>query len=156
MNKKNNVIILWATNLALLFSISSCIPIVDSKVAVGFRNCTNDTLFIGASHYDNIDNVDNQLLPNYNIICNSNFKITNLSLWKRISTQGDFFVYPDSTCLIDDNYLFGNKDTCYFFLIKWRNAKRYSWDEIRTKKLFYRWIVTRDPEGKFDRNIRYK
>ena len=50
-------------------------------------------------------------------------------------------------------YLFNNTDTCYFFLIKWKDAKQYSWDEIRIKKLYHRRIVVRDFNGKFDKTI---
>jgi len=40
-------------------------------------------------------------------------------------------------------------------LIKWSDAKRYSWNEIREQKLYRRWIVARDKDGNYDRNIRY-
>lgn len=43
-----------------------------------------------------------------------------------------------------------------FFLIKWGNAKRYSWDEICNRKMFNKWIVKRNEEGGFDRNITYE
>ncbi|MBO7100328.1 MAG: hypothetical protein J6W21_10735 [Bacteroidaceae bacterium] len=45
-------------------------------------------------------------------------------------------------------------DTCYFFLIKWSDAKKYSWDEIRDKKMYRTWIVTKDKDGNYDTNIR--
>lgn len=51
--------------------------------------------------------------------------------------------------------LFEKTDTNYFFLIRYSDAKKYSLDEIRDKKLFGKYIVTRDADGKFDRNIRY-
>ena len=128
---------------------------IDSRVDAIFKNCTNDTLFIGASHYDNVDSVEFLVNPNYNIHANSDLDTTNISLWKGTFVRGNSFIYPDSTCAINSNYLFQEKDTCYFFLIKWGDAKRYSWDEIRTRKIFRRWIVIRDTAGKFDRNIRY-
>jgi len=33
--------------------------------------------------------------------------------------------------------------------------QKYSWDEIREQKLYRRWIVTKDKDGNYDRNIRY-
>jgi len=135
--------------------LSSCIPIIDSRVDAIFKNSTNDTLFIGASHYDNLDSVGFLVNPNYKIPANSNLNTTDIPLWQGTFVSGDSFVYPDSACAINADYLFEQKDTCYFFLVKLKDAKRYSWDEIRTKKLFRKWIVTRDKEGKFDKNIRY-
>jgi hypothetical protein len=131
---------------------SSCIPICDSRTVAIFKNCTNDTLYIGASHFDMIDSVDCQLQPAYLVIDSDTFS-SKVTLWNGVDIRGSI-VYPDSSFIIDGNYLFNNTDTCYFFLIKWENAKGFSWDEIRTKKLFRRWIVTRDKEGRFDRHIR--
>lgn len=142
---------------SVVFCVISCIPVWDTRVAVVFRNCTNDTLFIGVSHYDNIDSVDFMLFPHYNILANSNVDTTNVSLWQRefFENKKDFFVYPDSLCSISVPSLSCIPDTCYFFLIKYDDAKRYSWDEIRAKKLFRKWIVTKNAEGKFYNEIKY-
>jgi len=48
---------LLTVSLVVLFVLSSCIPPICSNVISRFKNCTNDTLFIGASHSDNIDSV---------------------------------------------------------------------------------------------------
>ena len=77
---------------------------------------------------------------------------SKVTLWNGIDVQGDI-VYPDSLFTIDGNYLFNNTDTCYFFLIKWKDAKNHLWDEIRMKKLYRRKIVVRDCNGKFDQTI---
>lgn len=66
-------------------------------------------------------------------------------------------MFPDSLCSTDEECLFDIAyDSCYFFLIRWRDVKNSSWDEIRTKKLYHKWLITRDSDGQFDRNIRYK
>ena len=57
--------------------LSSCIPIIDSRVDAIFKNSTNDTLFIGASHYDNLDSVEFLVNPNYTIPANSNLDTTD-------------------------------------------------------------------------------
>lgn len=161
----NNIILLGIIPI-ILCAISSCIPVFDSFTAIPFKNCTNDTLFIGASSYDHIDSVDCPLFPHYNIIANSILDTTDISLWEdKIKSQDgcsvyikfrkDEFVYPDSICVISANYLFKDTDTCYFFLVKWNDAKNYSWDEIRAKKLYKRWITTKNKDGDCDRNIRY-
>ena len=65
-------------------------------------------------------------------------------------------IYPDSIFSVNELYLFNNTDTEYFFLIKYNDAKNYSWDEIREKKLYNKWITIKDKDGKFDRNIKYQ
>ena len=153
IDKKNRNLL--GVTLIIFCVLSSCIPIIDSRVDAIFKNSTNDTLFIGASHYDNLDSVEFLVNPNYNVLANCDLDTTDISLWQGTFVRGDSFIYPDSTCAINANYLFQDKDTCYLFLIKLGNAKRYSWDEIRTQKIFRRWIVIRDTAGKFDKNIRY-
>lgn len=135
----------------VICSLSSCIPITHSRVLAVFKNCTNDTLFIGASHYDMIDSVDYQLQPTY-LPIDSGLYPSKVMLWNGIDVQRDI-VYPDSLFTIDGNYLFNNTDTCYFFLIKWKDAKNHSWDEIRMKKLYRRRIVVRNYDGKFNQTI---
>ena len=133
-----------------------------------FKNHTSDTLYIGASHYDDIDSIDKQLEPCWWIPTNSILDTTDVSLWERktehsddyycvFEANRDWYIYPDSICSVDYYYLFdnGENDTCYFFLIKWSDAKRYSWDEIRANKLYRKWVVTRDKNGEHDMNIRY-
>ena len=48
-----------------------------------------------------------------------------------------------------------NIENCYFFLVKWGDAKKYTWDEIRKNKLYRKWVITRDKNGEYDTNIRY-
>ena len=148
--------------LSMLCLLLSCIPVFDRGKTAVLKNCTEDTLFIGASHYDNIDSVDCQLFPFYNMLANSGLDTTGVSIWKNIeepyerSFGKDGFIYPDSTCATDYYLLFTeDNDTCYFFLVKWHDAKQYSWDEIRSKKLYRRWMTVKNKDGEFDRNIRY-
>ena len=135
---------------------------------IAFRNCTSDTLYIGVSHYDDIDSIDKQLEPCWWIPANSILDTTDVSLWERktehsddyycvFEANRDWYIYPDSICSIDDCYLNDKdkSDTSYFFLIKWSDAKRYSWDEIREQKRYRTWVVTRDKDGNYDKNIRY-
>ena len=123
-------------------------------------------MFIGASQYNNIDSVDCQLFPDYNQLANNNLDTTGTSLWKNIEKPygkgfvyikfwKDGYIYPDSTCTIKENRLFEDNDTCFFFLVKWKDAKKYSWDEIRAKKLYRRWVAVKNKDGDCDRNIRY-
>ena len=43
----------------------------------------------------------------------------------------------------------------FFFLIRNEDVKNHSWDEIRAKKLYKKWITVRNKEGEFDTNIKY-
>lgn len=149
MNKnKRNLLECISIIICLL---SSCV--YDVGHIVGFKNCTNDTLFIGASHYNNIDSVNYQVFPMY-LLDDSSLDSTEIILWRGENVSKEF-VYPDSLVGIDAFDLFYNADTCYFFLIKYADAKKYSWDEIRAKKLFRKWIVTKNAEGKIDNEIKY-
>ncbi len=146
----------------LLFTSTTCVRFSH------FQNCTGDTLYIGASHYDNIDSIDEQLEPCWWIPANSILDTTDVSLWEKktehtndyywvFEANRDWYIYPDSSCSTNYYYLFdnGKNDTCYFFLIKWSDAKKYSWDEIRDKKMYRKWIVTRNKKGEYDEKIRY-
>ena len=145
---KRNLLVCISVIVSLL---SSCIPVMDSVTLVGFKNCTNDTLFVGVSSYNTIDSVGWMLEPLYSfedsIQCND----------KDSCMLNEFYadrIYPDSVGKIYD-YMLDNSDTCYFFLIKYEDAKNHSLDEIRAKKLYKKWVTVRNKEGEFDRNIKY-
>ena len=77
----------------------SCVPIIHTKFVVNFRNCTNDTLIIGASHYDNIDSVDYQLWPRY-LLTDSEINTAGVILWDGINVSR-VIIYPDSICGVE-------------------------------------------------------
>lgn len=131
--------------------IYSCIPVFDARIEIVFNNVTGDTLFIGASHSNRIDDVGYVVSPHYQS-CDSD--TISIFLWNGLNVSKDW-VFPDSICLIDQSYLFAKSDTCYFFLIKRENALRYSWDEIRSQKLYRVWKTVKNKEGNFDKDIKY-
>lgn len=139
----------------LLFTSTVCEPWTQETF---FCNCTNDTLLIGASHCNNIDDLDYVLTPFYTAK-GFNTEVFSLQMGSAPSFCFDErdIIFPDSICSIDYYCLFDNNktDTCYFFLIKWSDAKRYSWNEIRENRLYRKWVVTRDKNGEYDTNIRY-
>lgn len=153
MNRNKKISSLSEATFVILCLLSSCIPGFDTMIVATFKNCTNDTLFIGASYYNNIDSVKLLVQPAY-VLSVNDIDTANVSLWKGGFANSDSFVYPDSTCAINAEYLFGKCDTCYFFLVRWKDAKRYSWDEIHKQEIFRKWIVVRNAEGKFDMNIK--
>lgn len=145
---------LFWSSLIVAGLFPSCLPVYDPKVIAVFLNNTEDTLFIAATHYDNVDSVERQLRPRY-LQADSSLDTSTIFLWNGCNVEGNH-VYPDSSFTIDGDFLFNGHDSCYFFLVKWRDAKRYSWKEIRSRKLYRRVIITRDKDGKFDTDIKYK
>lgn len=169
-NKNRNLLVCFPV---IVFLLSSCIPVMDSVTLIGFKNCTNDTLIIGESLYDNIDSVwfgsidvdrlskeplftsiDSILLDiNKDYLESCEFydeeNITPEELTEK--NKEGMITYPDSLYLVNEYLLFDK----YFFLIKLEDAKNHSWDEIRAKKLYKKWNVVRKKYGGYDRNIRY-
>ena len=128
-----------------------------------FKNCTNDTLFVGISDYDNIDSTcwfgeridrpskEPLLISIRNIDMTYCDTVITPKEQAKMAREG-MITYPDSFFYVNEGLLFHT----YFFLIKFKDAKNYSWDEIREKKLYNKWITVKGKDGKFDRNIKYQ
>ena len=173
MSKKNRNLLVCISVIAFL--LSSCLPVMDSVTLVGFKNCTNDTLIIGESDCNDIDSVwwfgerferpsKEPLLTSIDSILLDDSK-NYLESWefydeeyKAITptelaekNREEIIVYPDSLYFVNEYLLFDK----YFFLIKLEDAKNYSLDEIRAKKLYKKWVIERKMFGRYDRNIKY-
>lgn len=122
----------------ILLSISySCI--MDTKEAWFIKNRTKDTLLITLSQVDT--------LPDWQLWNEDLWKIAQADRSSReetafqIATIGNIAL-PDSFVYVNsDNFLY--QDTCYLFTIEWRIAKRYSMNEIHSKRLYRRQDVTK-------------
>ena len=157
MKAIRKIVYILGISLIVFYVISSCVPVIcSSRHRIWFRNCTKDTLFIGSSYYDDIDSVNGILCPDKKIFNMDTLATSIMYETKWLTIRTIDFVEPDSVCSTDSIYLFNEHDSCYCFLIKWRDAKNSSWDEIRTKKLYHKWLITRYSDGQFDRNIRYE
>jgi hypothetical protein len=139
----------------IIYVSSSCLFLGDVIHVVKFKNCTNDTLLVCASHHDCIDSVALLLSSLYGFD-NDILDSTGIFLWDRTAVKDYDLIYPDSICATTAEALFSNQDTCYFFLVRWNDAKNYSWDGIRAKKLYKKWITIKNKDGDCDRNIRYE
>ena len=74
--------------IAIILSlVSSCIPICDSRTIAIFTNRTNDTLFIGASHYYTIDSKRVRDAAFFLIIMLVTFAATLLKPQKYVSSR---------------------------------------------------------------------
>lgn len=122
----------------ILLSICySCI--MDTKEAWFIKNRTKDTLLITLSQVDT--------LPDWQLWNEDLWKIASSDRSSReetafqIATIGNIAL-PDSFVYVNsDNFLY--QDTCYLFTIEWRMAKRYSMNEIHSKRLYRRQDVTK-------------
>ena len=122
----------------ILLSICySCI--IDTKEAWFIKNRTKDTLLITLSQVDT--------LPDWQLWNKDLWKIASSDRSSReetafqIATIGNIAL-PDSFVYVNsDNFLY--QDTCYLFTIEWRIAKRYSMNEIHSKRLYRRQDVTK-------------
>lgn len=154
MNLYKKLSRLFVLAFVVLYVSCLCILPDDVRHASIFKNCTNDTLLIWVSHHNCIDSVTLLLSPLYSLD-NDIADTTEIYLGKRTTVKFNDFIFPDSTCATTTEALFLEQDTCFFFLVKWKDAKNYSWDEIRAKKLYKKWITTKNKDGDCDRNIRY-
>ena len=148
-NKK----VIFTCTFTSLYVLYSCIPFCYSNYCEEFKNCTEDTLLIGAAHCDDIDSVVFPLYAPHSSFCNENH-CSEIKLWKSTERSSDI-IYPDSLCGIFADFFLPTYDTCYFFLVKYKDAKMYSYDEIRAKKLYGKFVVINGSNGIVDRNIRY-
>ena len=122
----------------ILLSICySCI--MDTKEAWFIKNRTKDTLLMTLSQVDT--------LPDWQLWNKDLWKIAQADRSSReetafqIATIGNI-AFPDSFVYVNsDNFLY--QDTCYLFTIEWRIAKRYSMNEIHSKRLYRRQNVTK-------------
>ena len=121
----------------LLSICSSCI--MDTKEAWFIKNRTKDTLLMTLSQVDT--------LPDWQLWNKDLWKIAQADRSSReetafqIATIGNIAL-PDSFVYVNsDNFLY--QDTCYLFTIEWRIAKRYSMNEIHSKRLYRRQDVTK-------------
>ena len=113
--------------------------IMDTKEAWFIKNRTKDTLLMTLSQVDT--------LPDWQLWNKDLWKIAQADRSSReetafqIATIGNIAL-PDSFVYVNsDNFLY--QDTCYLFTIEWRIAKRYSMNEIHSKRLYRRQNVTK-------------
>ena len=122
----------------ILLSICySCI--MDTKESWFIKNRTKDTLLITLTQVDT--------LPDWQLWNKDLWKIASSDRSSReetafqIATIGNIAL-PDSFVYVNsDNFLY--QDTCYLFTIEWRIAKRYSMNEIHSKRLYRRKNITK-------------
>ena len=152
IDKVRNSIVMDSARDYIVIDLAKDPCVIDYVRNELFVNCTNDTLFICPSHCNDIDSIYDRAFPLYSQSrCMYDCVLLEVN---GLYIHNNEAILPDSTCRTD-YYLLRKTDTCYFFLIKWSDARKYTWDEIRKNKLYRKWIVTRDKNDEYDTNIRY-
>lgn len=100
------------------------------------KNCTNDTLYIGVSKYDNFDSIRYFMVP----LSQPDSAALNYNdyLWKKNNFRIDP-IFPDSICERLDNDMFRGclfNDTGYIFVIQKQVATYKTLEEISKEKLY--------------------
>lgn len=134
-----------------LFFLASCLPVWDTMESMRIKNCTTDTLLIGASFSNNIDSVyikeyggRLRFLPRTWAKCDYTWTIINEKGMLEISSQD--YIPQDSTAdYAESGSLFShNKEhKAYFFIIKLETARNHTWAEICNEHLYDTLFVTR-------------
>ena len=141
MKKKTLMMAAMAACVATL--LISCLPVFDSMEQMRIVNRTIDTILIGSAKYNNIDSVK-WLLECWGVKYDSTWTRTDIMGMFEVGNNN--LIPHDSMGCYGETTLFGqNKDhKGYFFIIKQKNAKNYSWKEICRYKLYDTLVVTRE------------
>ena len=152
LNKKNNIMKKFLSMTFCLFFFASCLPVWDTMESMRIKNCTTDTLLIGASFSNNIDSV-------YINVYGGRFRFLPCSgdtcdyTWTTINEKGMLEIRPhdyipqDSTAdYAEFGSLFShNKEhKGYLFVIKLETARNHTWAEICNEHLYDTLFVTRE------------
>lgn len=143
--KTTETITIALTCLGVLFSC-----VFDTKYSYCIKNCTNDTLMINYSRVDTLANwefwfdQDSDYVLRYNPTREKKVPFYYAIANGRTLPGEINSIYPGVFC--------GN-DTCYIYTIKWSVVKKYSIEEIRSKKMYERRIVLKQD---FDKNLMYE
>lgn len=126
--------------LVVLMSINtftSCI--MDKQTIIYVKNCTKDSLLIKLTRTDPL--VDWQSWNRFDgyDMSQNDTRVTDNAFLEAVAGS---LALPNETIRIDP-YVLQRYDSCYIYAIKFSVAKKYSMDEIRTKKLYERQIVTK-------------
>lgn len=116
---------------------SSCI--MDRKESFCIVNSTKDTLMIELSSSDSLENWERWSKITSEFNSSNNKDSVDFAFNKAIVGN---FALPGSVIYVDP-HIFLLHDTCYIYTIKWNVAKSLLINEIRSKKLYDRHLVTK-------------
>ncbi len=135
-----------------MFLLASCLPVWDTMESMRIKNCTTDTLLIGASFSNNIDSVYINIyggrlrfLPRTWAKCDYTWTTINEKGMLEIRSQD--YIPQDSTAnYAESGALFSHdkEHKAYFFIIKLETARNHTWAEICKEQLYDSLFVIRE------------
>lgn len=130
------------------FSLNSCVIIDTKPLGYTVKNCTNDTLLIDICETDTISD---EIYWDTNPVDVPSDDTTTVCIdGKMVNIYNFFRVMPHTK---SNGFYPLNGDTCYIHKMKWRIVTHFSWNEIRSKKMYNTMIVTKKD---FDSNRIYE
>ena len=147
--------------IVILYSFVSCLPVFDFAESMSIKNCTKDTVIVGASFSSSIDSV---YMGEY-----GRFRFYNRlgakwdSTWTVMNNKGmldiskNELIPPDSmAAYAEPGRLFKRDNKGLFFIIKLETARNHTWDEICRNHLYDTLVVTREMLEQTGNKIEYK
>lgn len=126
--------------LVVLMSINtftSCI--MDKQTNIYVKNCTKDSLLIKLTRTDSLVDWQSWNRSDGYDMSQNDTRVTDNAFLEAVANS---LALPNETIRIDP-YALQRYDSCYIYAIKLSVAKNYSMDDIRTKKLYDRQVVTK-------------
>lgn len=133
--------------------LSSCLPIIDSRSCVWFKNKTGDTIIVCTSNHARYDKIDsaNCCLLSETSNWDYNMNKTRFAGKDKLIIGETDVIPPDSMCIYDSSSdfsgnIFGAEQDHkgWFFVIKLENARKYTWEQICNEHRYNNFVVTQE------------
>lgn len=107
------------------------------------RNCTSDTLLLEVTESDTLDDwMYWGVHPGDTVVNDYPYDTIEVSIKGGKTVFSTFNRIPPDSIMSDGLDPFP-KDSCYIYAIKWKDAIRYTREEIHARKLYERRVVTK-------------
>ena len=147
--------------IVILYSFVSCLPVFDFAESMRIKNCTIDTVIVGASFSSSIDSIYMGEYGRFRFYDRLGAKWD--STWTVMNNKGmldiskNELIPPDSmAAYAEPGRLFKRDNKGLFFIIKLETARNHTWDEICRNHLYDTLVVTREMLEQTDNIIEYK
>ena len=143
--------------IVILYSFVSCV--LDTMESMSIKNCTKDTVIVGASFSSSIDSIYMGEYGRFRFYDRLGAKWD--STWTVMNNKGmldiskNELIPPDSmAAYAEPGRLFKRDNKGLFFIIKLETARNHTWDEIY--HLYDTLVVTREMLEQTGNKIEYK
>ena len=145
--------------IVILYSFVSCV--LDTMESMSIKNCTKDTVIVGASFSSSIDSIYMGEYGRFRFYDRLGAKWD--STWTVMNNKGmlvisrNELIPPDSMAAYAElGRLFKQDNKGLFFIIKLETARYHTWDEICRNHLYDTLVVTREMLERTGNKIVYK